>query len=75
MVSEKLVGMNWTANVYPGNQMAVRFPFNTSFQVNPDSGNSTEAMTFVNTCRSFRHISREQQQRVVYRVSLALRGV
>ncbi len=52
LVSEKLVGMNWTANVYPGNPMALRFLFNTSFQVNPDSGNSTEAMTFVNTCRS-----------------------
>ncbi len=51
LVSEKLVGMNWTAPVYPGNPLAVRFLFNTSFMVNPDSGNATEAMQFVNTCR------------------------
>ncbi len=51
LVSEKLVGMTWTPPVYPGNPLAVRFLFNTSFMVNPDSGNATEAMQFVSTCR------------------------
>ncbi len=53
MISEKLVGLNnSSAPVYPGNPLAVRFLFNTSFTVNPDSSNANEAMQFVSTCRA-----------------------
>jgi prepilin-type N-terminal cleavage/methylation domain-containing protein/prepilin-type processing-associated H-X9-DG protein len=53
MISEKLVGLyNWTAPVYPGNRLALRFLFNTSVTVTPDSLNSQQALQFVQTCKS-----------------------
>jgi prepilin-type N-terminal cleavage/methylation domain-containing protein/prepilin-type processing-associated H-X9-DG protein len=53
MISERLVGLNnWNAPVYPGDPLALRFFFNTSFTVNPDSRNAKEAQQFVQTCRS-----------------------
>jgi prepilin-type N-terminal cleavage/methylation domain-containing protein/prepilin-type processing-associated H-X9-DG protein len=53
MFSERLVGLaNWAAPVYPGSTLAKRFYFNTNFTVNLDTGNSQEALKFVQTCRS-----------------------
>jgi prepilin-type N-terminal cleavage/methylation domain-containing protein/prepilin-type processing-associated H-X9-DG protein len=52
MISERLVGLyNWSAAVYPGNRLALRFLFNTSFTVNLDSQNGAEALQFVQTCK------------------------
>jgi prepilin-type N-terminal cleavage/methylation domain-containing protein/prepilin-type processing-associated H-X9-DG protein len=53
MISERLVGLaNWSAPVYPGNRLALRFLFNTSFTVNPDSNSSSEALKFVQICQA-----------------------
>jgi prepilin-type N-terminal cleavage/methylation domain-containing protein/prepilin-type processing-associated H-X9-DG protein len=52
MISERLVGLNsWVAPVYPGNRLALRFLFNTTFTVNLDSQNAAEALQFVQTCK------------------------
>jgi prepilin-type N-terminal cleavage/methylation domain-containing protein/prepilin-type processing-associated H-X9-DG protein len=52
MISERLVGLyNWAAPVYPGNRLALRFLFNTSFTVNSDTMNPQEALQFVQTCK------------------------
>jgi prepilin-type processing-associated H-X9-DG protein len=53
MISERLVGLyNWAAPVFPGNRASLRFLFNTTFTVNPDTGNAQEALQFVQTCQS-----------------------
>jgi prepilin-type N-terminal cleavage/methylation domain-containing protein/prepilin-type processing-associated H-X9-DG protein len=52
MLSERLVGLaNWNAPVYPGNPIARRFLFNTTFTVNPDTQNAQEALKFVQVCQ------------------------
>ena len=53
MISERLVGLyNWSVLVYPGNKLALRFLFNTSFTVNSDTLNAQEALLFLQTCKS-----------------------
>jgi len=53
MVSEKLVGLyNWTAPVYPGNRLSLRFLFNTSYTVTVDGNNAQAALKFVQTCKA-----------------------
>jgi prepilin-type N-terminal cleavage/methylation domain-containing protein/prepilin-type processing-associated H-X9-DG protein len=54
MFSEKLVGggAGYAAPVTPGSNMAKRFFFPTSFQVNSDKGNSAEALQFAQTCKT-----------------------
>jgi prepilin-type processing-associated H-X9-DG protein len=54
MFSEALVGLNgYVGNTYPGTRPnSLRVSYQTSFTVNWDSGNATEALNFVQLCRS-----------------------
>jgi prepilin-type N-terminal cleavage/methylation domain-containing protein/prepilin-type processing-associated H-X9-DG protein len=53
MISERLVGAAQSfGNVYPGNRQALRYLFNATFTVNPDTNNAAEALQFVQTCKS-----------------------
>jgi prepilin-type processing-associated H-X9-DG protein len=53
IISERLVGVaNWNAPVFPGGRLALRFLFNTTFTVNPDTQNPKEALQFVQICKS-----------------------
>lgn len=48
-----MVGYNGYVNIPPGQLPgSLRVSYQTSFTVNWDSGNATEAMAFVQTCRS-----------------------
>jgi prepilin-type N-terminal cleavage/methylation domain-containing protein/prepilin-type processing-associated H-X9-DG protein len=53
LFSERLVGLaSWSAAMPASSPLAVRFYFNTTFTVNSDSGNATEALNFVQACKS-----------------------
>jgi prepilin-type N-terminal cleavage/methylation domain-containing protein/prepilin-type processing-associated H-X9-DG protein len=53
LFSERKVGMGTVAVAPPINSPdAVRFLYNTSFKVNPDTQNGTEAQSFVQVCQS-----------------------
>ena len=53
MFSEKLVGFGSPAvGLRPGSPDSKRFAYNTSFTVNVDTMNPTEALNFVNACKS-----------------------
>jgi prepilin-type N-terminal cleavage/methylation domain-containing protein/prepilin-type processing-associated H-X9-DG protein len=55
MISERLVALfNWNPNtpMYPGNRLALRFLFNTSFTTTDDENSPQKALQFVQVCKS-----------------------